>query len=214
MPRLRRAVPCSRTADTVVAMVQADAHKYVMTISRLTLDKLGIQLYDRIAAVLAELIANAYDADANNVEVHLPMGRLLTDAKGADLGLDITVTDDGTGIAPDKVNEYYLTVGGNRRARPDFGETTAQGRHVMGRKGIGKLAPFGVCREIEVRTAGGERTPHGFAVSHFVLRYDAILSETDSDYYPVPAGDDGTWAPTPGTRVVLRDFLKKQVPRT
>ena len=50
---------------------------YRMTISRTTIDKLGIKMYDRPSAVLAELVANSYDADAENVSVSLPMGRWL-----------------------------------------------------------------------------------------------------------------------------------------
>ncbi|WP_406239923.1 hypothetical protein [Nocardia sp. NBC_01009] len=50
------------------------SHKYTMRISRPTIDKLGIRLYDRVSAVLAELIANSYDADATKVEVTLPLG--------------------------------------------------------------------------------------------------------------------------------------------
>src|SRR4051812_252058 len=51
--------------------------KYKMTISRLTIDKLGIKLYDRVTAVLAELIANSYDADANVVKIALPFACFL-----------------------------------------------------------------------------------------------------------------------------------------
>ena len=49
-----------------------------MRISRLTLStKLGIQMYDRVSAVLAELIANAYDADARERERHVAFGQYL-----------------------------------------------------------------------------------------------------------------------------------------
>jgi len=48
-----------------------------MTISRLTVDKLGVKLYDRISAVIAEIIANSYDADAEQVTIKAPMGELL-----------------------------------------------------------------------------------------------------------------------------------------
>ena len=37
---------------------------YELRISRLTIDKLGVKLYDMVSAVVAELVANAYDADA------------------------------------------------------------------------------------------------------------------------------------------------------
>ena len=50
--------------------------KYTMRISRLTIDKLGIQMYDRVSAVLAELIANAYDADAENVKITLAFRKI------------------------------------------------------------------------------------------------------------------------------------------
>ena len=53
------------------------SNKYTMKISRLTVDKLGIQMYDRVSAVLAELIANAYDADAEQVRIMLPFGQYL-----------------------------------------------------------------------------------------------------------------------------------------
>jgi hypothetical protein len=48
-----------------------------MTISRLTVDKLGVKLYDRVSAVIAELVANAYDADATTVKIEAPMGHYL-----------------------------------------------------------------------------------------------------------------------------------------
>ena len=41
--------------------------RYRMTISRMTVDKLGIKLYDNVSAVVAELVANCYDADAERV---------------------------------------------------------------------------------------------------------------------------------------------------
>ena len=52
--------------------------KYQMRISRLTVDKLGVKLYDRVSAVIAELVANCYDADATEVVISAPMGELLS----------------------------------------------------------------------------------------------------------------------------------------
>jgi HSP90 family molecular chaperone len=145
-----------------------------MTVSRLTIDNLGIKMYDRIPRVLAELISNAYDADATKVTITLPLDQFLSDqAAGRGSGKVITVEDNGVGMTPQELNDHYLRVGANRRTRDDQG-VTKLGRRVMGRKGIGKLAPFGVCREIEVVTAGGDKTPQGYLVSHVVLRFEEI----------------------------------------
>jgi len=53
-----------------------------MKISRLTVDKLGVKLYDRVSAVIAELVANSYDADATKVTIHRGAnGRILGHAQ-------------------------------------------------------------------------------------------------------------------------------------
>ncbi len=57
--------------------------QYVMRISRLTVKNLGVKLYDKASAVVAELIANGYDADAERVIVRIPLNtRLATKEKG------------------------------------------------------------------------------------------------------------------------------------
>ena len=92
--------------------------KYKMTISRLTVDKLGVKLYDRVSAVIAELVANCYDADATLVEICAPMGELLsTKQKGqvVDKGFVLEVRDNGTGMTPTEVNGFYLIVGAEGR---------------------------------------------------------------------------------------------------
>ena len=94
--------------------MQATSKKYTMRISRLTIDKLGIQMYDRVSAVLAELIANAYDADAENVKITLPFGTYLArrrEGQVEDRGYEIVIEDDGGGMTADEVNDYYLKVG-------------------------------------------------------------------------------------------------------
>src|SRR4030043_938103 len=124
--------------------------KYVMTISRMTVDKLGVKLYDKVSAVIAELIANCYDADATEVKVTAPVGTYLATRKGGELqdkGFEIVVEDTGIGMHPDVVNPFYLIVGKERRDDPARGDRSPNfGRRVMGRKGIGKLAPFGICQ--------------------------------------------------------------------
>ena len=203
--------------DPSETLADGKSTKYTMQISRLTIDKLGIQLYDRVSAVLAELIANAYDADATEVTVSLPWGTFLADKEGkqAYVGVEIRVTDNGHGMTSAEVNRSYLTVGADRRARNGTDKSRLLHRPVMGRKGIGKLAPFGICRTIEVITAGGEdadRTPEGWQVSHLVLMQGDVLSDTEETYHPQPGPLDETFIQERGTTIVMRDFARKRVP--
>ena len=135
--------------------------KYEMKISRLTLDKLGVKLYDKVSAAIAELVANSYDADATKVVVSAPMGKLLTKKQGdivSDLGFEIKIEDDGIGMIPEQMQKFFLVVGAERRKNTDQGSKSKNfQRKVMGRKGVGKLAPFGICHTIEVISSGGEK---------------------------------------------------------
>lgn len=189
---------------------------YVLRVSRLTIDKLGIKLYDKVSAAVAELVANSYDADAGNVVVRLPLSTALTrkeDGKPTDQGWSVDVQDDGHGMTPDEAREFYLRVGSERRKNPGQGPTSRlKGRRVMGRKGIGKLAPFGICERIEVLSAGGDRSEDGYLVSHFFLDYSTIVADTDEPVV-LEAGDrDRSYAEAPGTLIRLTRFRPKRVP--
>jgi len=197
-------------------MIKKEKGRYVMTISRTTVDKLGIKLYDKPSAVVAEIIANSYDADATEVTVMLPLGKWLAERKDGrvrDLGYKIAVEDNGHGMVPDDINDLYLKVGKDRRTDARQGPTSRKfGRAVMGRKGVGKLAPFGICQRIEILSAGGERTKSGFRTAHFILDYKNINKETDEPYYPEIGGKDGTYLPKTGTVVTLSAFQHRRTP--
>src|SRR3954452_13277217 len=93
---------------------------YSLRISPTTIDKLGVKLYDKVSAVVAELVANSYDADAEEVRVRLPLSTMLANtAEGGreqnDKDYVIEVVDDGHGMTPEEAIDYYLKVGRDRR---------------------------------------------------------------------------------------------------
>lgn len=198
--------------------------KYVMTISRLTVDKLGVKLYDRVSAVIAELVSNSYDADATKVTITAPMGEYLATRNQdqvIDRGYTIQVTDNGGGMTPDEVNKYYLRVGAERRKDERGDKSKKFGRKVMGRKGVGKLAPFGICYQIEILTAGGTLTKgkdangqpaQGYVTAHLILNRDEILKDEEHDYKPIVGVQDGTITKKTGTTIILRIFAIRKVP--
>ena len=123
-------------------------------------EQLGAQLYPSATATVAELISNAWDADANNVWVEIPFGQSWT------TGGVIEVLDDGHGMTREQAQSQYLVVGRKRRLQD--GGTTPGGRLVHGRKGIGKLAAFGTAEILDCYTVR-----QGQAIS-FRLDYDKI----------------------------------------
>ena len=201
------------------------SRKYTMTISRLTVDKLGVKLYDRVSAVIAELVANCYDADATEVTISAPMDELLaTKSQGrlTDRGFTVEVSDDGIGMTPEEVNDFYLVVGAERRNDPKRGDVSkTYGRKVMGRKGVGKIAPFGVCQKIEILSSGGGivsgkdehgKPMKGYLTVHLILNRDKILQPTDTAYHPDVGPQDGIVKTTHGTTLKLTLFDHRRVP--
>ena len=148
----------------------SDSHPFRMTISLDVLEHLGIGLYSNIPAVLSELVANAWDADATAVEITLDR-----DAPS------ITIRDNGHGMSHEDVNAKFLTVGYRRRTSS---AKTPDGREAMGRKGIGKLAAFSIADTVEVHTTDGS------SASAFRMDTDAIRASAADpkkpDYFPDP----------------------------
>jgi hypothetical protein len=155
---------------------------------------LGLSMYRGAVPALAELISNAWDADAENVAVSIPFGVGMKDQK-------IVVTDNGHGMTFDEVQQAYLVVGRDRRATG--GEKTPGDRPVMGRKGLGKLAGFGIARIVEVRSVR-----NGW-LTHFRMDFDRMTkgghSEMVDAYEPTVIADHLTKEPN-GTTVTLTDL--------
>ncbi len=170
----------------------AQKRPLAMSISLNALEHLGINLYSNIPAVLSEIVANAWDADANVV-------RITIDRDGG----TITIEDDGIGMTRDGVIDHFLTVGFKRR--DVLGHTTAGGRKPMGRKGIGKLSIFSIAQVASIYTAQGkERT--AFKMDRDVIR-KAITTNAGGPYKPKELNDWPTGFKK-GTRIILSGLSK------
>jgi len=108
------------------------------------IDHLGIQMYQSPVAAIAELVANAWDAEATEVRITLP--------KESGEGGQIIVEDNGLGMTFDECQSRYLNVGYGRRGKDAAQASGDLKRPVLGRKGIGKFAGFGIARVIDVET--------------------------------------------------------------
>ena len=174
-----------------------DKPTYRLTIDLNTLNHLGIGLYSNIPAVVSEVVANSWDADAEKVGIQIDTSRKI-----------IIVEDDGWGMTQADINNKYLKVGYPKRDNESA--VTPKGRHVMGRKGIGKLSLFSIADTIEVHSIKRDDNGRLLERNGFVMNADEIRKAIEAGH--------GSYAPTPvtnskididkGTRITLRDLKK------
>ena len=178
-------------------------HEYTMSINLNVLNHLGIKLYSNVPAVLSEVVANSWDADATKVKIVIEKD-------------EITITDNGHGMTFEDINNKYLHVGYKRREH-DVVETAKYNRPVMGRKGIGKLSLFSIADTVTVETVKGEEK-HGFVMSAKEIERQ-IENKKNDDYHPKPLPESQISLDVPedkvcpekgATRVILTG-LKKRV---
>jgi hypothetical protein len=109
------------------------------------LEHLGVQMYKHRDAAIAELVANSWDAGANHIWITIPTATDYNQAVS-----QILIEDDGCGMNETDLQDKYLVIGRNRRTAENSDEYS--GRKVMGRKGIGKLAGFGIAINMTIET--------------------------------------------------------------
>ena len=166
---------------------------YRMTLSLNVLNHLGINLYSNVQAVLAEVVANAWDADAESVRVRMNVQ-----------GERITITDDGHGMSRDDVNAKFLMVGYRRRDSDAERITPKFHRPVMGRKGIGKLSLFSIANRINIYSIK-DNSADAFRMD--VMEIKEKISESITSYFPEALNDFPSDLPV-GTRIVLSELKK------
>ena len=95
-----------------------------------TIEHLGIQMYSTLPPVIAELVSNSYDAEAEKVKI-----RLFDEYEKK-----IIIEDDGHGMSFQDINSKFLLIGRNRREAESSQKSANGKRFVVGKKGLGKLA--------------------------------------------------------------------------
>jgi hypothetical protein len=166
------------------------------------LESLGINLYSNAAAVLSELVANAWDADATSVSIDWQ--------KGQDR---VIISDNGRGMTKKEINQRFLKVGYKKR---DAEGTTSPrwGRLYMGRKGIGKLSVFSIADKARVYSLTGSSKENDIEItSEAALEIDVAelraKIKATKPYHP-PAIDIPAEYRSVGTRIVLTSLKSKR----
>ena len=157
-----------------------------------TIEHLGIQMYNTLPPVIAELVANAYDADASSVKIFLE----------DDGEKRIIITDTGHGMFFEDLEAKFLKIGRNRREGNKQHSESGK-RKVIGKKGIGKLSFFGIANHVEVATRKDGKE------NIFEMDWDGIKRSGDEYHAPVTKYEAICAEEQSGTKVSLTGIRRK-----
>lgn len=168
------------------------------------IELLGSQLYTKLPSIISEFVSNSYDADATEVEVIINENNL-TKPKT----INITIKDNGTGIASsainyiEEINNNFLNIGRKRRKEEKCSESKIFHRKLQGKKGIGKLAGFGITNEMKITTTTSHIT------NSFILNYEDMMNTEGDTYFPTVIQNNELTDLDNGTTVELLNIRRK-----
>jgi len=158
-----------------------------------TINHLGLRMYSTLPPALAEIISNSYDADAENVSI------TLIEENGKPT--EIIIADDGIGLSFGDIQDKFLIIGRNRR--DDGDEPSGKFKRLpTGKKGLGKLALFGLATTITLSTR------HKGKLNEFVLDWDDLML-AKGVYHPRPIKIDESTKDKDGTLIKLTGLKRK-----
>lgn len=174
---------------------ESPADELLMRFDPRTIEHLGIQMYSTLPPVIAELVSNSYDAEAEEVIIHL----------FDENEKKIIVEDNGHGMSFQEINDKFLLIGRNRRVTEDSQKSENGKRYVIGKKGLGKLAFFGIAEHIRIETVrNNEQTT-------FVLDWNDIkkIKDPNQAYIPKLIEKEAPVEKKQGTKLILSRIKRK-----
>ena len=159
------------------------SEKMNLTASARLIMQLGEQLIEDELVALLELIKNAYDADANNVDVLIDTNTVTPYGKGR-----IEIKDDGNGMIPSIVRNSFLRL--STSFKEEEKSSIYYHRRVLGKKGIGRLSFQRLGNYISVETVPNieryEKTElHKKEDKEFINEYSKINIDIDWSEFPI-----------------------------
>lgn len=163
------------------------------TVDARLLQELGERLVGKPATALAELVKNAYDADASFAEIVFEPNKIV--GTNGERG-EIRVRDDGHGMKFEDFRDFWMRVGtthkANKRTSPNLE------RQMTGSKGVGRLSVQFLAHRLELTTVpqSGDGTwtrayvDWDDAVESGDLTSATVVYETRTDVPPFEQGTE------------------------
>lgn len=148
---------------------------FTFEISLSVLNHLGRNLYRSFATVLGEAVSNAWDADAQNVWIHLDADKN-----------SFSIKDDGIGMTAEDFQKKFLKIGYSKRKKGN--DRSPKDRPFIGRKGIGKLALLSCAERVIVVSKVKSGTYIGGTIDNRELDA-AITDDLTPQQYPLGEPD-------------------------
>ena len=163
--------------------------KLKFSVDSALLRELGEKLVATVHLALSELVKNAYDADATEVEVIF---------ETSNSGLDrIKIIDNGTGMNFKAVQNYWMRIATTNKERRDI--SAVFGRPLTGAKGIGRFS----CRRLGSQlTLITKSTKDGLSTG---LQPEIQKTQVKFNWEKFKPGLDVTNIECPGEQVIVSD---------
>lgn len=140
------------------------------------------------------MISNSYDADAENVNIEIDYQNK-----------EVTIIDDGNGMSYEELNRNYLLIGRNRRVSEGTDLSPVKCRPVTGKKGLGKLAVFGIANIIDVVSIK-DGYKNGFSIN-----YTDLKKGVEGEYRPHTLYIDEKVKAKNGTVIKIKEIKQKNI---
>jgi signal transduction histidine kinase len=115
----------------------SDVEQIPFDVDAALLRELGERLVGRADIAVAELVKNAYDADASLVDIQIDRDKII-------------VEDNGHGMTDDEFRRFWMRIGSPHKLEQQFSRVL--GRPLTGSKGVGRLAVQFLGAGVEVAT--------------------------------------------------------------
>jgi signal transduction histidine kinase len=172
-------------------------HTFQFAVDSALLGELGEKLVSTVHVALAELVKNAYDADATVVDV-----RIMPEPGGAPR---VIVKDDGTGMSLDDVQRFWMKIGTPNKVLQPL--SVKYGRLKTGSKGIGRFA----CRRLGLKlrlttcaeTTASKSGTSRYQITEVEFNWDEFKAGTDVEDVHCEGKVRGTARAKPGTTLEI-----------
>ncbi|HAS8248226.1 ATP-binding protein [Vibrio vulnificus] len=142
LDRHNEKIDYGQVLELATELSKQDTDNVRFSVDAKIVERLGEQLVSKRTTALTELIKNAYDADAENVQVEF----INTESVGG----TIVIQDDGLGMSREELVKGFMTISTSDKVEKPYSNKYT--RYKAGRKGIGRFSAQKIAEKLIIIT--------------------------------------------------------------